>query len=90
MLLCKAGGHCKGLSLVPESLVYFRKLQHAAFPGEKKRFSHLLHLNSNRVLKVKRGRNNASPSPRRAGIEHGKEVRRDPLHTGKWKGIFLF
>ena len=73
MLPSKGGSHCKSLSLVPESLVYFRKLQRATYPGEKQRFSHLLDLNSNRVLKVERGRNNASPSPRSVGVEHGKK-----------------
>lgn len=91
MLLSKGGSHCKTLSLVPESLVYFRKLQHATFPGEKQRFSHLRHLNSNRVSKVKAGRNSISPSPHGSGVEHGgKKVRRDSLDTGKWEGIFLF
>lgn len=90
MLLSKGGSHCKSVSLVPESLVSFRKLQRATFPREEQRFSHLLDLNSNRVLKVKRGRNNASPSPRSAGVEHGKKVRRALLDTGKWKGNFLF
>lgn len=81
MNAARGRSHCKSLSLVPERLVYFRKIQHAAFPGKKQRFSHLFHLNSNGVMKAKRGRTSASPSPRRGHVR---------LDTGKGKRIFLF
>lgn len=34
LLLPEDGGHWRSSSLVPRSLVYFRKLQHATIPGE--------------------------------------------------------
>lgn len=58
---------CKILSPEPDSLVCFRKEQRATVPGET-----TFRLQSNRVLRAKRGRNNASPAHAGLAFTTGK------------------